>query len=293
MFMPDGLQQGESLPIIFILSSPRSGSTLLRVMLAGHSKLFSPPELNLLPFCTMAERDAQLGDMANWVMACDQRVGLNEAVMNVTKMDGNETDVWLRRCVEQDIRIDKMYQILRTWISPRRLIDKSTLNSSSLLFLERSKVISPNAQYLHLVRHPYSVVESLERSYKKLFQQDGAMTEMLWLGPNQNILRFLTGIDPRRYQRIYYEELVNKPEVIMRRVCAFLRIDFESSLLDPYQGDRMTTGSAGRFESLGDPNFHDHDSIDARLGEAWKKEAGKRLSRAAQYLSIEFQYDLP
>src|SRR6185369_7287319 len=29
-------------PMLFILSPPRSGSTLLRVMLAGHSRLFSP-----------------------------------------------------------------------------------------------------------------------------------------------------------------------------------------------------------------------------------------------------------
>lgn len=36
-------------PIAFILSSPRSGSTLLRVMLAGHPGLYSPPELHLLP----------------------------------------------------------------------------------------------------------------------------------------------------------------------------------------------------------------------------------------------------
>src|SRR5205823_4379308 len=35
---------------VFVLSSPRSGSTLLRVMLAGHRDLFSPPELHLLPY---------------------------------------------------------------------------------------------------------------------------------------------------------------------------------------------------------------------------------------------------
>ncbi|MGL5074682.1 MAG: SDR family NAD(P)-dependent oxidoreductase, partial [Waterburya sp.] len=48
-------------PAAFILSSPRSGSTLLRVMLAGHPSLSSPPELHLLPFDTMVEREAELG----------------------------------------------------------------------------------------------------------------------------------------------------------------------------------------------------------------------------------------
>ncbi|MEA2693633.1 MAG: hypothetical protein QOJ16_3020, partial [Acidobacteriota bacterium] len=43
---------------VFILSPPRSGSTLLRVMLAGHPDLFAPPELELLGFGTLAEREA-------------------------------------------------------------------------------------------------------------------------------------------------------------------------------------------------------------------------------------------
>ena len=46
--------------IIFVLSAPRSGSTLLRVMLAGHSRLFSPPELHMLGFRGMAERQQAL-----------------------------------------------------------------------------------------------------------------------------------------------------------------------------------------------------------------------------------------
>ncbi len=41
---------------LFVLSPPRSGSTLLRVMLGGHPRLFAPPELELLEFDTLAER---------------------------------------------------------------------------------------------------------------------------------------------------------------------------------------------------------------------------------------------
>ena len=40
----------------FVLGAPRSGTTLLSVMLAGHPELFSPPEMVLAPFATMAER---------------------------------------------------------------------------------------------------------------------------------------------------------------------------------------------------------------------------------------------
>ena len=44
----------------FLLSGPRSGSTLLRVMLAGHPRLFCPPELHFLPFETLAQQRLEL-----------------------------------------------------------------------------------------------------------------------------------------------------------------------------------------------------------------------------------------
>ena len=45
-----------SQPVHFVIGSGRSGTTLLRVMLAGHPGLFSPPEMVLAPYDTMAQR---------------------------------------------------------------------------------------------------------------------------------------------------------------------------------------------------------------------------------------------
>ena len=60
---------------IFILSAPRSGSTLLRVMLAGNPQLFSPPELALLSFQSLRERKNRLSGRYSWlVRGCIQGV---------------------------------------------------------------------------------------------------------------------------------------------------------------------------------------------------------------------------
>src|SRR6185295_16607371 len=65
-------------PAVFILAPPRSGTTLLRVMLAGHPQLFAPPELALLSFHTLAERRAAFpGRDAFWLQ------GLLRAVMEL------------------------------------------------------------------------------------------------------------------------------------------------------------------------------------------------------------------
>ncbi len=53
---------------IFILSPPRSGTTLLRIMLAGHRDLFAASELQLLGFRTLDERAAAyVGRFSPWL----------------------------------------------------------------------------------------------------------------------------------------------------------------------------------------------------------------------------------
>jgi acyl carrier protein len=49
-------------PIAFLQSGPRSGSTLFRVMLAGHPALFSPPELGILWYDTLRDWQRGLSD---------------------------------------------------------------------------------------------------------------------------------------------------------------------------------------------------------------------------------------
>ena len=43
-------------PILFVLSSPRSGSSLLQLCLQVHQQLYAGQELHLLPYATMRER---------------------------------------------------------------------------------------------------------------------------------------------------------------------------------------------------------------------------------------------
>ncbi len=282
--------------MVFLLASPRSGSTLLRVMLAGHPQLFSPPELNLLPFCSMAERERRLRSIAACAMACDLRVGLTEAVMHLRGEDADRSESWLRQWVARDLPVEEMYHVLREMAAPRRLVDKSTLNASCVAFLEKTRWLSPAAHFLHLVRHPNAVIESLQRNYLQHVSRLAAfrMAEELWTLPNLNILRFLRGVPYGRQLFVRFEELVRDPEAEMRRICAFLDLPFDSAVLSPYEGGRMTEGSPGRFESLGDPGFHEHDRIEARLGEVWRTmEMECELSPASRALAVYLQYDLP
>ncbi|MDJ0687119.1 MAG: alpha/beta fold hydrolase [Xenococcaceae cyanobacterium MO_188.B32] len=281
-----------STPIAFILSSPRSGSTLLRVMLAGHPALSSPPELHLLPFENMQQRQEKLG-------ISHLGEGLQRAFMELKNIDAEESQELVENIVKENLSVREVYQMLQQLAGDRLLVDKSPTYASSRETLERAEEIFSNAKYIHLVRHPYAVIESFARMrMDKLIGAKNSnpyqLAESIWTNSNQNILDFQQLIDSDRLLLVQYEELVTQPRQVMERVCEFLAIPFDEAVLQPYQGKRMTDGVHSTSMSLGDPNFLNHQTIDAQLGEAWRDiKLPSQLGITAQRIARQLNYELP
>ncbi|MDJ0634241.1 MAG: alpha/beta fold hydrolase [Xenococcaceae cyanobacterium MO_188.B29] len=279
-------------PIAFILSSPRSGSTLLRVMLAGHPALSSPPELHLLPFENMQQRQKELG-------ISHLGEGLQRAFMELKGIDAQASQALVDSITQENLSVREVYQMLQKLAGDRLLVDKSPTYASNRETLESSEAIFSNAKYIHLVRHPYAVIESFARMrMDKLIGAKNSnpyqLAESIWTNSNQNILDFQQLIDRDRLLLVQYEELVTQPRQVMERVCDFLAIPFDEAVLQPYQGDRMTDGVHSTSMSLGDPNFLNHQTIDAQLGETWRKiKLPSLLGTTAQQIARQLNYELP
>ena len=279
-------------PTTFILSSPRSGSTLLRVMLAGHPSLSSPPELHLLPFDTMAEREQELG-------VSQLGEGLKRALMALKNIDADQSQKLVQQLIRENRSVAEVYQQLQQLAGDRLLIDKSPTYASNRDTLDKAEAIFDGAKYIHLVRHPYSVIESFARMrMDKLIGSDNSnpyeLAELIWRESNQNIINFAQDIDPERYHRVYYEDLVSKPQEVLTDICNFLEIPFDQEVLTPYKGDRMTDGVSDNAMSLGDPNFLNHQQIDAQLGAKWQKiKLPSGLGTYSQQLAQQLKYELP
>lgn len=256
-------------PIAFILSSPRSGSTLLRVMLAGHSDLVSPPELHLLPFATMQERQQELETSY-------LGEGLQRALMELKGIDAAQAQKLIAELVKNNAATAEVYQMLQQLSGDRLLIDKSPTYASDLDNLYAAEATFSNAKYIHLVRHPYAVIESFARMrMEKLLGADDSnpyqLAEAIWTQSNQNVLDFAQAIDRNRVLLIHYEELVAQPKEAMQRVCEFLEIPYREELVNPYKGNRMTDGVSNTSMSIGDPNFLNRKQIDPQLANAWRE----------------------
>jgi acyl-CoA synthetase (AMP-forming)/AMP-acid ligase II/aryl carrier-like protein len=269
---------------VFLLSPPRSGSTLLRVMLAGNQQLFSPPELYMLSFNNLADR-------SSWFSGAQrgQLEGNIRGIMQLKDMEVEAAKSYMKELEQQNLTSQEYYRQLQEWAGSKLLVDKTPFYSVHPEILERAEMYFDKPLYIHLLRHPYGMIRSFEEVqldqlwYPRLTGDEHAkkypcpyesseMGELVWLTIHQNISEFLKHIPQERQFRLKYEDLVSKPEHEMHSLCNFMGLDFDSGMLEPQQdkGKRMTDGLHKVSQMIGDMKFHQHQGITEGNANLWK-----------------------
>ncbi|APF18146.1 amino acid adenylation domain protein [Caldithrix abyssi DSM 13497] len=265
-------------PAVFVISAPRSGSTLTRAILGGHPKLFAPPELQLLNFNTLQERKNNLTGRDDFWLD-----GTIRAIMEIKECDADEARKIMAEFEEKDYSVKDFYRVMQEWLGDRLFVDKTPNYALSADILRRAEAYFENAIYIHLIRHPYGVIPSFEKArlhvfYPPFFTQEHPfnsrqLAELVWLISHRNILTFLQEIPPERQFRLYYEDLVQEPEKTIQSVCDFLGIDLHPDMLEPQKNShkRMLDGLNDLSKMLGDVRFHEHKGISADRAYSWKR----------------------
>lgn len=270
----------------FVLGAPRSGTTLLRVMLAGHPRLFSPPEMVLAPFATMAERKAKLTERF-W-----EKGGLRRTLMALQGID-----VEAAKEVEASLdarTVPEVYAWLQAQLGDRILVDKCPHLAADPAALTRVARWFPDARYVWILRHPGSVTRSIENMpmAEVMLQGYAPDARSIWFHANRHVRDFLKGIPEDRQVLVRYEELVADPRPAMERICALLGVDLDPRMLDPYEGDRMRDGPPGA-RAVGDPNLAGRGRLQPELATSWLEGFDPAsVSPDTHLLAGELGYDL-
>ena len=283
-------------PALFILSPPRSGSTLFRIMLAGNPQLFSPPELDLLSFNTLGERKETFRQpgLEIWLEATIR------AIMELKKCDYYTAKKLMDEFEKQNMAIKEFYRLLQEWAGGRLLVDKTPTYPFDLNVLQRAEEYFENPFYIHLIRHPYAMIYSFIEAKldQNFFRYDHPfsrqeLAELIWIVSNQNILTFLEKIPEQRKFQLRFEDLLLNPREELQRVCSFLQIEFDEEMLKPYHGNKMTDGARKNTQMVGDFKFYLHRDIDQEVAYKWKKHHKVDfLSDIAWNLAARFNYQV-
>lgn len=285
-------------PAVFILAPPRSGTTLLRVMLAGHPALFSASELQLLGFHTLQERkDAYVGRFSPWLE------GTVRAVMELKGCDADEAKRLMAACEAEDMTTKAFFGKLQRSADGRLVVDKSPSYALDPAAMRKAEADFDQAIFVHLVRHPVAMVASFVKQHMDqiLYLDEHPFTcrqlgELVWTLSHQNILDFLSTIPPERQHRIGFEDLVREPEPVMQSLCTTFGVDFHTGIIQPYenQDKKMTDGIYPMSTPMGDVRFLKHGHIDPSRADAGKQaQLDEELGAVTWSLAGRLGYEPP
>jgi acyl transferase domain-containing protein len=268
--------------VALVLCTPRSGSTLFRLMLSAHPGIFCPPELWLLGHATLSEWSQD-------PFAVVYRDGLIRAVAGLDGGSSGAAEGAVGELVRRSAPVADVYRMLRERSGGRLLVDKTPGYVLDPAALARAERLFHEARYIHLVRHPLACIDSFVRSrFDRFLEERGdprEIAERTWADGNANALEFRASLPAARHLLVRYEALVRAPVAVMEEVCAFLGVPFVDDVLRPYERGRM-------LEGPGDPGLRARSAIDPTRADAWSS-APAALGTRARALAAALGYELP
>lgn len=202
---------------IFIVSLPRSGSTLLEQMLGSHADIEALGELSYIPALLRAvmERATQRA-----------RVTVPQAIAALTPAQREELGrEYLRRAS------------LHRKTSLPRFTDKLPHNWNNVVFIRH---ILPNARFVDIRRNPIACCfanfsHSFTRAHSSSFALDHIGRAY------RDYVRLMDHLDsaaPGMVHHVRYEELIERPEPVLRATLDYLGLPWDESVLRFYESDR-------------------------------------------------------
>lgn len=203
-------------PAPFVVGAPRSGTTLLRLMLDAHPDLAIPPETGFLPelagVASRADALAVITGHPSWPDMQLSRDALARA------LEG-------RRPASASGAARRFYRLYAARFGKARWGDKTP---GYLEAMDRLEALLPEAHFIHIIRDGRDCALSVRP---------------LWFSPAQDMTGLALdwrrriergralGARARRYLEVRYEALVRDPAPVLRAVCDFVRLDFDPAML--------------------------------------------------------------
>lgn len=250
---------------IFILGSPRSGTTLFSLILKQNPELAIPYESHFIVPVFTKWRSISQADFPG------VRATILEEIINSKyvadwhpKVLNDQID--LNQCHDLATLINQVFMAYAKNESKQRWADKTP---GYLIHVDTLNHLFPTAKFIHLVRDGRDVSLSLLKTH---FGPNNFLTALQHWERKITIARkMLAMLRPDRHIEIRYEDLIASPRVTMKQVSHFLELEFHPTMLEDFSqeakdrvGDRIHTLHSNLLQPL-----------NASSCERWKRELGK------------------
>ncbi len=218
------------MPAIFMIGTQRSGSNMFRLMLNQLGDVAAPHPPHVMErFTPLLPLYGDLNDQANFALLVEDVCRLVE--LNPVPWEGVDLEdrgEVIARCKENSLVAiyGAVYDIMAEANGAKHWLCKSLANVRFLPELER---YFPDAKFLHLYRDGRDVAVSFRKVIvgEKTFYN----VAKAWEKDQQLALGLRQRIDESRLFSVSYEQLTDKTEIMLQRLCEFLDVEYTDAMM--------------------------------------------------------------
>ncbi|WP_326723912.1 MULTISPECIES: sulfotransferase [unclassified Streptomyces] len=245
---------------VFVLGCPRSGTTLLQLMLHAHPRIALPPETRFvlpayegrLGFGDLRERGNRAG-LAQWI------TGRKETRFHELGVDAGRV---AERITEGPPTLGSALGIaLRAYAEEHGKVRWGDKRPAYALHVPEILRLFPDAQFIHLVRDGRDCVASLLGMpwWHRGFHEAVAT----WAQVMDTTRTYARKLGPGSWHELRFEDLVADPEGQLRGVCEYLGEEYAPEMREPYRVAEMAVPARKTWHR------RTHGALDSSRAGSW------------------------
>ena len=213
---------------IFIIGSPRSGTTLLQFILSSHPNIYIPDETGFIPFLLDQESVTKPLSLSE-VEALLQRIGrLNYLWRDLV----TDIPVFYQNLNKPTLAyiLDALFGQIIAKQNATRWGDKTPLYVRHIPYLAK---IFPCAQFIHIIRDGRDATLSAQQKWglSRFWYMDNYYLLQNWVTNVSLGCKEGAQLQKSNYLEVRYEQLVQEPESMTRSICSFLNETYNPAML--------------------------------------------------------------
>lgn len=221
----------------FLLGNPRSGTSLLRIILDSHPNIVVPPECGFIEWLFEKYKDWDFKKMIGPFIE-DLYQTKKFETWNLPKDDLLEV-LNKHQPSTYQLTCQHIYFAYGNKFS-KNLSNWGDKNNYYINHVHKLKIIFPDAVFIHLVRDGRDVAAS----YKKINQSDFKSRykpslpntikniAIEWVSNLEVINNFFQTLEENKYITLRYEDLLNSPKQQLTRITSFLDLSYHPDMLN-------------------------------------------------------------
>ena len=272
-------------PFFFILGRPRSGTTLLSSVLDAHSNIIVPFESSII-----INLHSKYGKVKKW-----DEEKLSEFYFDLSQQRKFEGWPMNRENLKADILnspenvtyqelIKTIYLHFKSYFEKEEIQIIGDKNPIYSFYGEKLLKIFPDAKFIHIIRDYRDNILSIKK-----VNFEAPVTALLahrWKIANKKIER-LGKNKPNQYFLLKYEDLVSDSEQEVKKICDFLNVTYQESMLDFHKAKNKVLKDFSKNEI---DKYHSslYQPINSRKVGIWKKKMRERNVKIADSINQLF-----